>query len=339
MLRRLMILLGTAVCMLHTELHAQVLVDAGGARNVFFSASAPSSNMFFGLKGTDFKLDTAAKSAELLYFHPNGNSHWLWGLDLKVAAVNGIENLNSWPQTTVSGIGNYSWQSSGALWSLTARDTPLFAQDPLYDTNRPAGAQFYKKDVIGNELAGTLSVAPVGSIAWISFALSAGYNATNNYAKLQQVTVGNSETPGSSQAVIGSGQTARFGTFHYYNAFPLTLLTPLNPDAVAWMKPFDDGFSDFVNRIYKLLGTGKKEDAATNVNDVIVSPYGEFVPGDLGRPTDAVGINFVVRRLTLNDNPAKENLTFPVSIFVERENAFLGKPSMTVGAGLIFKWP
>jgi hypothetical protein len=36
---------------------------------------------------------------------------------------------------------------------------------------------------------------------------------------------------------------------------------------------------------------------------------------------------------------AYQSITFPLAIFIERPNAFLGKPSVTVGAALTYHFP
>jgi hypothetical protein len=356
-----LIILGIAATNL-SDLRAQLVVDAGGPRNAFFGTDLSSDGGTFGLKGFSTKLDTAAQSLEGIYFSrtlfgrtnvlhdpANGLGGWLYGLDLKFTAQNGVLNLNSWPQTDLSAIINYSWATETnkhgqrSMFSVTLRETPFFAQDPVFDKLRATGQQLYTKDAFGNTIAATFCYVPAQA-SWISVAISAGFSATNNYGKLPKVTVGKSLFSNSSQTVVGSGQTARSGIFKTYNAFPLTLMLPISPDAMdcELAKTFSLGFNAAAKFAFGIFNS----DAKKTDYDLIIAPYGSFVPGDLGAPMHGVGVNFVVRGLSQitkedKDGPHYEGqkLTFPISIFVDRANAFSGKPSTTVGAGLIFKWP
>jgi hypothetical protein len=327
-------------------LKAQIVVDAGGPRNSFYGSTASTNGSTLGLKGLSLKMDTAAQSIEGIYLHPleaNGYRELLWGLDLKFTAVNGVLDLNSWPETDLSAIVNYTSIIGDAvkpedlwLWSVTLRDTPFYAQDPIFDKSRPSGQQFYKKDAFGNTVAVTFSLVPPGSFNFLGLAISVGYSATNNYAGLPKVTVGKALVSGSTQAVVGSGQTARLGSYETYNAFPLTFLAPINFDAIDGLKAFDKGFSRAAGSLFGLFGSDQGK--ASYV--LLLAPYASVTPRDLGEPLNGLGLNFVIRGLTADPtgiNPQNQKLTFPVSIFVERDNAFSGKPSMTVGAGLMFK--
>jgi hypothetical protein len=320
----------------------QAVVDAGGPRNSFYGDDAGKT---FGLQGLHVKLDTSSETIEGDYFHAFDDYKWLYGISLKLTAQNGIDSINSWPQTDLSAICNYSgvldYGASNkfrGFWSLTLRDTPEFAQDPLYNSKRTVD-EYYKVNALGNSLPLTFSIVPGGCIPWLSFAFSGGYSFTNNYASLEKVTVGKSMTSSGSEGVVGTGQTARFGAFEDYNAFPLSVMTPISFDAMNadWATNFSKWFGKTAGYI---LNVGSSKNPSSYV--LIVSPYVSYIPADLGRPGDFVGLNIVVRGLAADStgqHPEKESLSLPVSIFIERDNAFIGKPSMSVGAALIFKWP
>lgn len=335
---------------------AQLVVDAGGPRNSFYGMSAGTNGSTLALKGLSLKLDTAAQSVEALYFHPlpaKGLSEWLWGADLKFTAANGVLNLNAWPQTDLSGILNYSSTfhrtanlsegdlqklllSNPALWSFTLRETPFFGQDPMFDKTRPVAEQKYTKNAFGNTVAGTFSMVGGGDFTWFSIALSAGYSVTNNYGELPKVTLGKQVATLQGQSVVTGGQVMRSGQFHTYNGFPLSAQWPINTDSISCLSWFSAGFNTVAKTIFGLFGS----DPSTYV--LIVSPYAGFTPRDLGKPLNAWGVSFVVRGLTEDTsktNPNSQKLSFPISIFLERENGFSGKPSTTIGAGLVVKWP
>ncbi|MGA2173795.1 MAG: hypothetical protein ABSH38_02315 [Verrucomicrobiota bacterium] len=330
-----------------TDLYGQLVVDAGGPRDSFYSSASST----LGLSGLAVKLNTDPESLEATYLSgtlfgkqplPEGSGNWLYGLDVKFSAVNGVLNMNSWPKTDLSPLLNHTWITSSTdnkpwIFSLNLRDTPSFAQYPIFDKTLASGKQFYTKNALGNTVVGTFSVVP-GGASWFALAVSAGFSATNNYAQLPKVTVGKLLASGSSTTVVGSGQAARYGTFERYNAVPLTLMTVFQPVEGQWTT----NFSKCAGTLLGWLSPGAKD--ASYIP--IVSPYASLTPGDLGRPVDAVGLNLVIRGMdskvpvdSTGPHPEAQKLSFPLSIFVERVNAFSGKPSITVGAGLTFKWP
>lgn len=297
----------------------------------------------FGAGPTSFgpvnlRLDTAAQSIEALVFRPvhsaQGNLIYdLVGVDLKFTALNGVLNINSWPQTDLSLIYNHSDNSGINLWSVTARDTPFFQQNPIFDQSRSPSERTYTKNAFGNLLVGTISFVPHSSTG-LSFALSVGYSRTNNYAALPKVGIGAGFATNSGQIVIKSPQAYRAGIFHDYNAFPLTLLMPFTPGAVPAFTNATAALSKGLDQFFSFFGAQQN-----TAYDLVFSPYVEYVPRDLGRPLNSVGCNFVLRSYGPLEPINAGKLNFPISIFVDRQNTFFGKPNVTVGAGLMFKWP
>jgi hypothetical protein len=331
----------TAIQLFASVSQGQLIVDATGPRDIFFTDEAKSSN---GLP-FNLKLDTASKSISGYHFFPSlsqaeGNGSiletLLFGLSLKLTAVDGLDQvLNRWPESAFSGLINYTHDSSASLWSSTLKLTGSYGDFSIYDNSRPANAKLYSTDFLGGTAAQTFSIVPAFAPDW-SCAISAGFQATNNYLLLPQVTVGSLQAGSGTQTVVGSGKVVRFGTYREYNDYPFTLLVNYAAD---WQ-----WFDTLLSRDFKPLGI---ELLSKDYHyKLFLSPYTTYSPAELGRPADSVGLNFVLRKSSKTPvgpggvkSYSKEKVTYPVSIFVDRENAFLGKPSTTVGAALTYHFP
>jgi hypothetical protein len=342
-----------AVLLLAPTLGAQFLVDAAGPRNVFYTDPSKGSNSFF--KGFNFNPEITSKpSLDLDYFSgpiaalspANVHGVFIWGLDTKVTASDGITQFlqfNHIPQLNFSAIANLSWQANASLLSLTTRFMEEYGDYSIFDPSRPAGTQSYSRVWLGESVFETFSIAPdPTSSTWIKnlgIAVSVGYVPTNNYASLPQETLGTLLTGSGKNTIVGSGRSVHFGSFNTYNAVPISLLPSYNFGEANWLKGFP-----YIIPGWNLL-------SKANTYDVIVSPYGSYVLSDEGRPFDAVGVNVVLESLgpipkekspgwpEPREVPAHRAAKYPLSIFIERPNAFSGKPSLTVGAALTYHFP
>jgi hypothetical protein len=307
------------------------IVDIGSVHAPLYTAGDGSST---GVKGFSLKMDTGAQSLEGTYFNPF-REKWLWGADAKLSAQNGVLNIDSWPKTDLSFIVNRSdylgdpeTSDYVSVWSLTFRETPFFSDDKIFDKTRASGTELYQKTSIGNNVAVTLAFVP-GGFSWLAFAISAGHSATNNYSELSKVNVGSVLVSNGEQSVSKVGKAARSGIYKTYNAFPLTFMAPVNLDAIPALAGFSKGFSNVSSNFFEFFGADKHTSYIP-----VLSPYATYVPRDLGKPANSAGMTFVVRGLN-----EKGKLTFPIAFYVERQNAFSGKPGLSVGAALTYKWP
>jgi hypothetical protein len=323
---------------------AQLIVDAGGVRNLFYTVGGNDKG---GLDGFHANLETGSKSAGVTYFgYPTRLlENTLLGADVKVTALDGLDELikfDRWPQIQTTLLANKTWapmidRDHALIQSLTFRVAGLFTQYALFDTNQPAGAEFSKPDSFGGSLAATYSFA----FPWFPGAvgLSFGVNATNNYASLPKVTIGtlrgSESSGGTTTGIVSGGKMAREGSLNYYHSFPVTIIyshTFGQPELSDFLKNFH------VWKYYPL-------EHGPNVSyNVIISPYGSFVPADEGKPTHSIGANLVLRKYKKakeSADPAEEKgeVSFPVALFVERQNTFSGKPNTTVGAALTYHFP
>jgi hypothetical protein len=321
---------------------AQGIVDVGGVRNPFFSNAGST----LGLEGFSAKFDTSAQSIEGLYLtqRPFNRTilpgNWIYGADLKFTPVNGITHINGWPQTDLSLLANYTHElkDSQIFFSDTIRLVGSFGQDIVYDNKGDLSQQPHNRDEFMGSIFNTVGIAPIlridNSMYLISIAISTGYSATNNYPQLPKATVGSISVTNGSQSVVNGTKVVRYGQLDHYNAFPLSLLLPVQID---WALP------SWTARIFDAIGGDNK--GATYIP--ILSPYATLTPAEEGKPRNAIGLNLVIRGLgpvpkdPKDDTPHPEQrkLTFPINVFVQRDNAFTGKPSTSVGAGLIFKFP
>ena len=177
-------------------LHAQLLIDAGGPRDAFYSSGGTAD----GLDGLHAKFDTAPKDVELTYLGKPmtwlGIPDLMLGATLKASAIDGLPQFfrfERWPKTDLSLIANKTWtkaidDSHAWAWSLTTRVNGGYADCAVFDPSRPSGQEFRKTSAALGEFIETLSVA----IPWIpaGVALSAGVREASNYQDLPSTTVG-----------------------------------------------------------------------------------------------------------------------------------------------------
>jgi hypothetical protein len=341
------------VLMIAPKASGQFIVDAAGPRNVFYTDPSKGSNTLF--KGFNFNPQiTSTPSLDLDYFSgpiaalspKSMHGVFIWGLDTKVTAADGITQFfqfNQIPQLNISAIANLSWQAKSSLLSLTTRFMEEYGDYSIFDPTRAAGTQSYSRVWLGEAMIETFSIAPdPTSSTWIKdlgLAFSVGYIPTNNYASLPKETLGTLLTGSGKNTIVSSGKSVRFGSFNTYNALPITFLPSYNMGEANWLKGFP-----YIIPGWSLL-------SRADTYEIIVSPYGSYTLSDEGKPSNAIGLNFVLESLgaipveksagwpTGREVPAHRATKYPLSIFIERPNAFSGKPNLTVGAALTYHFP
>ena len=314
------------------SLHAQLLIDAGGPRDAFYSSGGTAE----GLDGLHAKLDTALKDVELTYLGKPmtwlGIPDLMLGATLKAAAIDGLPQFfrfERWPKTELSLIANKTWTKSiddshAWAWSLTTRVNGGYADYAVFDPSRPPGQEFRKTSAAQSEFTETLSVA----IPWIpaGVALSAGVREASNYQDLPNTTVGTLQATfpgsgGSTMAAISGGEAARYGRLNTFQEYPVSLL-----------------YNHAFEGINSFWGHLPLTDSAATYN-LLVSPYGTIAPRQEGHPMHSVGLSLVIRSYKASEDlahPEKTVISFPIGLYVERKNTFSGKPDTTVGAAVIY---
>src|SRR4051794_32817440 len=108
------IIIAVAISFSVTSATAQLIVDAGGPRNLFYSVSGNDKN---GLDGFYPYLETASKSVGVTYFGapPQRLGLTLIGADVKLTAVDGLQQFikfERWPQIQGTLLANKTWAYS-----------------------------------------------------------------------------------------------------------------------------------------------------------------------------------------------------------------------------------
>jgi len=313
--------------------HAQLMVDAGGPRDMFFSSGEDAT----GLAGFHAKLNTDDKGVALTYFGKPANYLGLWAMDLKVSAVDGVGEFfrfERWPKMDLSIIGNKTFSYDGGwAWSVTPRLTATHIGQSVFDPSLPAGSQLSEHDFFGGQANLLFScLLPEG---WGAVGLSFGYKHTSNYEDLAKTTVGTVQNlfpgpGGAAFAALSQGQTVRYGSLNHYNEFPLSAI---------YTRQFEPNWIDALCKKVMFWDKDIKNSKTSFV--LLTSPYASLLPRDEGKPTHSIGLNLVLRKgVTSKDetNPNEDKFSFPVSLFIERKNAFSGKPDLTIGSALIYKF-
>lgn len=318
-------------------LRAQLFVDNGGPRDIFFDATTDGKK----LNGFVGKFDSAEKSLSASYFgRPKGvEGNVLFGLKAKVDAVDGLDELvklEHWPRAEISFLGNWYGRSSDVrsgnpfLWSITPRLAGSYAE---YELVSPDTTVTPRKVGVERFTAGAATVTFSGVVPWgDGIALNVGVERTSNYDQLTKVEI--TETGGKladGTAVEGSGKkrTVRVGRLEKTTSYPLhlTYVTVFGFTKVARQLPSFDESSAY---------------------DLLVAPYGKVSAGSGNDSANAAGINFTLRRLS-NVGPGgtppagkdfnDQKLSFPYAFFVERRNVLGNKASETkAGAAVVFAW-
>ena len=325
-------LIGSLILSPPHPLHAQLLIDAGGPRDAFYTSGGTAD----GLDGLHAKLNTGAKGVDLTYLGKPvtwlGISGVMLGATLKASAIDGLSEFfrfERWPQTELSLIANKTWThdidaTHAWAWSLTTRVDGGYADYAVFDPNRPLGQEFRKSSAAQGEISETVSVA----IPWIpaGVGLSVGLREGSNYRDLPSTTVGMLQASfpgsgGSTMAAVSGGEAARFGSLNHFQEYPVSLL---------YNHAFE-GVNGFIQHLpFTESGT---------TYTLLVSPYGTLTPRSEGRPEHAIGLSLVIRSFKAAEDaahPEKTVISFPVGLYVERRNPFSGRPDTTVGAAVIY---
>jgi hypothetical protein len=282
-----------------TPIHAQLFVDYGGARNIFFSSSAGGGDAGFT------KLDTNEKSVSLNLWALNQASAWRFGGAGKASATDDIsEILNGKKAPRLEGSAIANWTSTPAekdtwLYSVTIRSAASEASYSLLTpaATKPVDSKF--QAVEGSVTFAAVPIRPGGKGGLISraFALSVGAKKTTNYEDLALVDVGN-------------GKSARKGNLEKFTSYPVQLMF------VQEIKVEKGGAVEDAINILRLLIPVIDKDAR---KWLLLSPYVKALPRSGGISQRAFGLNLAVKTMTSpdKDNPAKDVLKFPLSVFFE----------------------
>jgi hypothetical protein len=346
--------------------HGQLIVDAAGPRNAFAlvpgkgntnttSLSDVTNTLFSSwnanlqASGTDPSL-SVSKAPQALQFHPEIGV-FVFGFEGKITANNGVSQLFSdVPQINFAQVFNFTTGSPQAgIFSLTCRTSGQYNNNyTIFDSTLPVGSQRYTRDWVGAAEYVTLAYDFPGNIP-LSVAISGGWVMTNNYASMPAETIGTLVSGGGGSTVIKSGKTVHAGQFHDYDAFPLSVLPSIDLAGVPGFKTI--GNAHWLAEVFnwRWIKSFAPKLPLENINSLILSPYATVIPADRGTPSDAIGLNIVVASVTPFVIGTREGVTyhdysktvasFPISLFIDRENAIVGKPSIVAGAALTWAFP
>jgi hypothetical protein len=316
---------------------AQLFVDNGGPRDIFFDSTADKDSV----NGLLSKIDTGDKSASFSYYgRPFAGQPFILGGKAKLTASDGLDEFfrfQRFPQTDLSLLGNWSgmWRSGSHtyLWSLTPNLTGTYADYALID---PASTAVPKQITKESRLAGAFNntfsiVFPWGDAA----AFSAGVKRDNNYSSLPEVTItttGGKLPDGTAVAGLAGTTSARLGIFQENTSYPL-YLTYSHVFAAQWIAHVIPGIDQ------------------SSAYDLIAAPYGKWTPKSGAGTARSFGINLTIRALSnsvLGSNgerelakdkkPNDQKLSFPYAVYVEHSTDQNGVSKTTSGVAVIFKW-
>src|SRR5206468_3531223 len=177
---------GLAALLPSLSAYGQLLIDAGGPRDVFFFSGPTAA----GLDGLHIKVDTSRKGLDFDYLgYPTtalSLENVLLGGAVKATAVDGLEQFFRFerlPKIELLLLANKTWRrlidpDHAWIWSLTSRINGSYADYALFDTSRPVGSQYFKRGFIGGEIIETISLG----LPWSpdGFAFSGGVRTTSN---------------------------------------------------------------------------------------------------------------------------------------------------------------
>lgn len=278
--------------------HAQLFVDYGGARNIFFNSGKKNDSAGFS------KIDTAEKSFSLNFWELNGAaSPWRFGGTVKATAEDDVTEIFTGKKAPkIEGDVLANWTSTPdkndtKLFSITLRATASEASYSILapTATTPIDSKF--QAVEGNVAFACVPIPPGGKGGLITqaFALLVGVKKDSNYESLPQVDVGN-------------GKTARKGTLEKFTSYPVQLLF------VQEVKVTGGGaLDDLVNTLRLIVPSIDKD---TN-KWVLLSPYVKATPHSEGSSDRAFGLNVAIKTLTKDSDPTNQVLKFPLSVFLE----------------------
>jgi hypothetical protein len=314
------------------------IIDAGGPRDLLFDTESYNTNWYPNLK-----LNTSDQALEANSFKSGGLLD-AWGYIAKVSAPDGLTEFFKFerlPRFDVSFVINKVLSDEAPFQSITFRATGTYSDLALFDPAAAAATQPHKQGFLGGELNALYSVAIPSSVPVIGgdgIAVGGGFRATSNYQDLPKVTAGKIKTVygGGESALVSGGSVVRLGGLNSYNEFPITFL---------YAHRFDEQWVQALCTNLPLKWLVPKADAY----ELVLSPFGQFIPRDELKPTHSVGLNLVLESLKRGEgekgqdgkkekSPAKNKVSYTPNVFVERKNTFSGKPDTKVGAALLWKF-
>jgi hypothetical protein len=278
--------------------HAQLFVDYGGARNVFFNSGTNNASAAFT------KIDTAEKSFSLNFWKLNQTaSAWRFGGTMKATAQDDLTEIFTGKKAPkIEGNVLANWTSTpgdkdALLFSVTLRTA---ASEASYSILAPAATTPVASKFQAVEGSVTFACVPIptgghGGLITQAFALTVGAKKDTNYESLPLVDVGN-------------GKTARQGTLEKFTSYPLQLLF-VQEVKISGGGPLDD----LVNTLRLIVPSIDKDTAKW----VLLSPYVKATPRSSGSSDQAYGLNVAIKTLTKDPDPTKQVLKFPLSVFLE----------------------
>jgi hypothetical protein len=313
---------------------AQLLIDRAGGRDVLYRGDFTAANKVRA------KFNSGDKSLSATYFgyaltnlFPEGN--FVVGGRAKVAATDGWEEFFRFqrlPGMEASLLANWtSTGTNGPIWFANGRVSYKHEEYALFDPTQGVATQFSRPSFDG--VSAAISAGGLRAITSmnleVGLALSAGYERGSNYKDLGKANVTDISASfplpgGGRRDVSGAVKSVRVGTLKEFNSFPLNVTFT-----------FDKGLP---RSLYDWIPFIPKDDQF----GLVLAPYGEFLPKDEGKPEHAIGVQLTLRRnkneTSYDQILANGKSTYPISVFIERRNAFKSNSETRAGVGLVYSF-
>ena len=286
------------VLILAGRAQAQLFVDYGGARNIFYNAGKQDDSSGFS------KIDTAEKSFSLNFWKLNqAGSVWRFGGTIKAIAQDDLTEIfkgKKAPKIEGNVLANRTrapLKSDTKLVSITLRTA---ASEASYSVLAPTATTpiASKFQAFEGNVTFACVVVPKGGKGGLftrAFALSVGVKKDSNYESLPQIDVGN-------------GKTAREGTLEKFTSYPVQLLFVQEVEVTK-----SGALDDLVNTLRLIVPSIDKDTDKW----VLLSPYIKATPRSRGSSDRAFGLNIAIKALTKGSDPSMDVLKFPLSVFLE----------------------
>lgn len=332
---------------------AQLYIDNGGARDLFFAADASLKDKAGNLR---FKVDTADKSATATYFAQPGSGKIADGfitMAFTAKAKSPDDFSELWKAKGIDSseaalVANWTSAPASVTKFVNLRAAYKHDKYSLFDPTKPVASQLTNPSFDGGSVHLALGALVNGNHGW---AFSIGFERGSNYEDLKKVTISDvAQTiplaDGGQRAVGGASKSARLGVLERRDEYPATLL--------GYRELPGAGFDAFIKGI-PFMPKGSETETVSYGAQAALYVRSTSFSGSSSRQD--IGASITIRRQKGKKTEKKDGaekptevfdhlkagdskIDFPFGFYVERRAVSgTGTLETMTGAVVVFKFP